>query len=176
MSHRIYTEEFLESCDPDIAALYFLWKHKSAEGRLPGRKDLDPVDLKRFLRHMMLVDVERPGPRFRYRLVGTGEVQYRGMDPTGMYLEDAFSGLDGDYCDGNYRYVAEEGKALFDASPEPTSQGNIATVQALFLPLAADGKAVDMVLVYCKTKLSGGEFLSSSVKRSGWSKSSVTSA
>ena len=107
----------------------------------------------------MLVDVVQPDPQFRYSLVGTGEVRHRGFDPTGKSLEEAYSGLDGEYCDGNYRYVATTGKHLFDTSPEPTAMGRLADVQALFLPLAGDGKTVDTILVYSVVQLIRGDSL-----------------
>jgi len=117
------------------------------------------------LPNIMLIDVVRPGPRFRYALVGTGEVAHRGIDPTGKWLEEAYSGLDGEYCDGNYRYVATEGKHLYDASPEPTALGNLADVQALFVPLADDGKQVDTVMVYSLVKMIRGDSLRTTVSR-----------
>ena len=107
----------------------------------------------------MLIDVVQPGPQFRYRLVGTDEVRHRGFDPTGKTLEEAYSGLDGDYCDGNYRYVATSGKHLYDTSPEPTTMGYIADIQVLFVPLAGDGKTVDTIMVYSVVGMVSGDKL-----------------
>lgn len=170
MDNRCYDESFLPSCHKDVAAVYRLWLDKCVDGTLPGRKDFDPSEMKQFLPSIMLLDVEYPGPRFKYRLVGTGEVDHRGTDPTGMYLEEAYSGIDGGYCDGNYQYVASTGKHLFDTSPEPTTFGNLAKVEVVFLPLASDGKNVDKILVFSVVELSPDERLMTYAGVSDWAK------
>lgn len=157
--NRCLDESFLADCDDGIRELFHLWKSKCAADRLPSRRDIDPKEMLRLLPNIMLIDVVRPGPRFRYGLVGTGEVAHRGVDPTGKWLEEAYSGLDGGYCDGNYRYVATSGKHLYDTSPEPTALGNLADVQALFLPLARDGKTVDTIIVYSVVEMIRGDSL-----------------
>lgn len=158
-SNRCLDESFLADCDNRIRDLFFLWKSKCGADSLPSRPDIDPKEMVRLLPNIMLVDVVWPGPRFRYALVGTGEVAHRGVDPTGKWLEEAYSGVDGGYCDGNYRYVATSGKHLYDISPEPTALGNLADVQALFVPLATDGKTVDTIMVYSLVKMIRGDRL-----------------
>ena len=170
MDNRCYDEAFLEFCHEDIANVFRFWQGKCRDGKLPGRHDIDPVEMKKYLPSVMLLDVEQPGPRFRYRLVGTGEVSHRGKDPTGMYLEEAYSGIDGGYCDGNYRYVTETGKHLFDTTPEPTTFGNLAKVEVVFLPLATDGETVDKILVYSVVDLQPDERLLTYAGISGWAK------
>ena len=157
--NRCLDKSFLATCDETIKEFYFLWQSKCRANRLPSRRDIDPAEMVRLLPNIMLIDVIRPGPRFRYRLVGTGEVNHRGFDPTGKMLEEAYSGLDGDYCDGNYRYVATSGKHLFDTSPERTIKDNMADVQVLFVPLAGDGTTVDMIMVYSVVHLGRGDEL-----------------
>ncbi len=164
-NNRTFDKSFLATCDETIKEFYFLWQSKCRAGRLPSRRDIDPAEMVRLLPYIMLIDVIRPGPKFKYRLVGTGEVNHRGFDPTGKTLEEAYSGLDGDYCDGNYRYVATSGKHLFDTSPERTNMGNMADVQVLFVPLAGDGKTVDMIMVYSAVHLGRGEKLESPAYR-----------
>lgn len=170
MDNRCYDEMFLQSCHRDVAAVFKLWQSKTVGSMLPGRHDIDPTEMKKYLPSIMLVDIEHPGPRFRYRLVGTGEVNHRGKDPTGMYLEDAYSGVDGGYCDSNYRYVAETGKHLFDTTPEPTTFDNMAKVEVIFLPLASDGQTVDKVLVFSVVELAPDERLMTYAGVSNWAK------
>ena len=162
---RCLDMSFLADCDDGIRELFLLWESKCRAGRLPSRSDINPAEMVRLLPNIMLIDVVQQGPQFRYGLVGTGEVRHRGFDPTGKTLEEAYSGLDGDYCDGNYRYVATSGKHLFDTSPEPTAMGNLADVQALFVPLAGDGKTVDTIMVYSVVKVIRGDKLETSANR-----------
>jgi hypothetical protein len=162
---RCFDESFLDSCDARIGELYGLWKSKCADGRLPSRRDIHPREMVVQLPNIMLVDVVRPGPRFRYALVGTGQVAQRGMDPTGKWLDEVRSGPDGSHCDGNYRYVVNTGSHLFDNSVEPTTLGNMAEAQAIFLPLAGDGKTVDTVMVYALIDMAREDNLRSTAGR-----------
>ena len=50
-----------------------------------------------------------------------GEVNHRGFDPTGKTLEEAYSGLDGDYCDGNYRYARTMSPVVQPTNPMSTT-------------------------------------------------------
>lgn len=157
--NRCLDEAFLTNCEKRIREFYLLWKSRCGANGLPSRRDINPREMVPFLPNIMLVDVVWPGPRFRYALVGTGEVRHRGVDPTGKWLEEAYSGVDGGYCDGNYRYVATSGKHLYDISPEPTALGNLADVQALFVPLTNDGKTVSTIMVYSLVKMIRGDSL-----------------
>ncbi len=155
--NRCLDMSFLADCDDGIRELFLLWESKCRSDRLPSQSDINPAEIVRLLPSIMLIDVILPGPQFRYRLVGTDEVRHRGFDPTGKTFEEAYSGLDGDYCDGNYRYVATSGKHLFDTSPGTTAMGNLADVQTLFVPLAGDGKTVDTIMVYSVVKMTRGD-------------------
>ena len=162
---RCLDMSFLANCDDGVREFFLLWKSKCRAGRLPSRNDINPTEMPHLLPNIMLIDVIPPGTRFRYRLVGTGEVRHRGFDPTGKTLEEAYSGLDGDYCDGNYRYVASSGKHLFDTSPEPTARGNLVDTQVIFVPLAGDGKTVDTIMVYSVVGIVRGEYLGTTANR-----------
>ena len=166
--NRVFDESFLKTCHADIGKVYATWKSLLDGDRLPSKQTIDPADFKEFLPFIMLVDVISPGPRFRYRLVGTGEVEHRGNNPTGKYLEEAFSGTDGDYCDGNYRYVAENGKPLFDSTPEVTIKGNKVDAEVVFLPLSSDGRTVDTIMVFSVVDLPFGEHLSTRLELANW--------
>jgi len=167
-ANRVFDESFLETCHAEIRTVYSIWKGLADGDRLPSKQAIDPAAFKEFLPFIMLVDVVRPGPRFRYRLVGTGEVEYRGNNPTGRYLEEAFSGPDGDYCDGNYRYVSDHAKPLYDTTPEVTTKGNTVDSQVIFLPLGSDGKTVDTIMVFSVVDLPPGERLSTKLELANW--------
>ena len=60
---------------PEIVALYDYWRSKApADGTLPGRKHIDPLDIPTLLPHIWLVDVVDAPRRFRVRLLGTALV------------------------------------------------------------------------------------------------------
>ena len=128
---------------------YAYWRGKSLNGRLPARADIDPREIPKLLPHVMLVDVEAPG-RFRYRLIGTENALAQGMNATGRYLDEVLPGPEYrahvirlyDGCVGARRPLYSE--SLFLSPQDGAVERH---TKVLFLPLAGDGQAVDMVLV-----------------------------
>lgn len=156
-SIRCEDESFLEYCDTRIADLVALWRSRRDGDALPARRDIEPYDIVQLLPDIMLIDVTHPGPEFSYRLVGTREVEFRGYDPTGRSVRDAFAGFDGNFCDGNYRSVVERRNPVYIVEYAPTKLGAVARRETVFLPFAGDGKTVDIVMVYSVTDLSLGD-------------------
>ena len=126
--------------------IYSWWLHKFTElGHLPGRQHFDAVDFKQFLPHVFIVDVE-PGPRFRFRLYGSYNYDTWGADATGKYVDASTFGT----CWQNVQSVFERvtNNALAIATHEHVTAKNSIeiTVEVVRLPLARDGRTVDMVL------------------------------
>ena len=156
-SIRFEDDSFLDECDPGISELVGLWRSRFNGAALPARRDIEPHEIVKKLPDIMLVDVVHPGPEFRYRLVGTREVEFRGYDPTGRSVREAFAGFDGNFCDGNYRAVVDRRAPAFIIEFAPTKLGAVARRETLFLPFAGDGEAVDIVMVYSVTDLDLGD-------------------
>jgi len=70
----------------NIRQLAEYWLQIHPNDGLPGRQHFDPIDVKRMLADLWLVDVVGRPPRYRYRLVGTQMVEYLGLEPTGRGL------------------------------------------------------------------------------------------
>lgn len=157
MPVRIANDGFLTACDRRIARLHGLRHQKCEGGRLPSRKSLEPYEIKDLLPYVLLVGVIRLGPDFVYRLVGTQEVQFRGYDPTGRPVHQGFAGQNGEYCVANYRIVAESGQPLYVRDHAPTTMGNDAGLESLFIPFAADGETVDVIMVLTLIHLGIGD-------------------
>ena len=156
-SIRCEDDSFLAQCDTRIADLVALWRSRRDGDALPARRSIEPHDIVQLLPDIMLVDVTHPGPEFSYRLVGTREVEFRGYDPTGRSVRDAFAGFDGNFCDGNYRSVVQRRNPVYIVEYAPTKLGAVARRETVFLPFAGDGKTVDIVMVYSVTDLSLGD-------------------
>ena len=133
--------------EPVLAGLHDYWSGKRRGGRLPGRADLAPEEMVPALPHLMLIDVLDGGSTLRYRLVGT--VIATGIDPTGKTLREVLPG-------GAYRThilelyaaVLARGGPMYCRHRYPGADDSEAReVARLFLPLAADGRRVDMILV-----------------------------
>jgi hypothetical protein len=129
-----------------LRRLFDYWESKKAGRALPARAALDPVDFSWTLAGVALVDVLRDPLRFRYRLVGTEIVRRDGTDLTGKRPED--------HPLPEYRDLLRQtyGDAVASGEPavyrrERVLDDRLRQYEVLYLPLAADGATVDMLLV-----------------------------
>jgi hypothetical protein len=131
--------------EPRLARLYAYWLSRKGARRFPARRDLDPVDLRYVLGHLLLIDVLRDPLRFRFRLHGSQIVSRVQYDMTGKFVEDM---PDPDYRD----YVIRRCTGLI-VSAEPLSlrrdrtlDGKPYSYEALWLPFSEDGNEITMLL------------------------------
>ncbi|MDY0871649.1 PAS domain-containing protein [Dongia rigui] len=74
---------------PHLQRFFAYWRAKAGGRDMPTRADLDPIDFRYALGYVVLVDVERHPLRFRFRLYGSGLVNYFGDgDYTGKYADE----------------------------------------------------------------------------------------
>jgi len=72
---------------PVVHRLYDYWQAKGgAEGRIPWRRDIDPLELAEILPNLAIT--EAVDGRWRYRLIGTRIVEFVGRDSTGRYFDE----------------------------------------------------------------------------------------
>ncbi len=135
---------------PKIRELYEYWASLGpGGGKLPGRRDFDPLAVPHLLPNVMLLDVVGQPPRFRYRLVGTRMVDALGSDLTGRWLDEAHSRPGGGKPQfPSYEKVAHEGVSDWRRGPPHFMSylDKCTEVERVFLPLATDGRQVDMIL------------------------------
>ena len=134
--------------NPRIVALYEYWRRIApGPGVLPGRRHLDPADIPKLLPNVWLVDVVGVPPRFRARLIGTA-LQRSGIPlRPGVYVEDPIAPALRERVLSEFRFVAETGQPLwFRGAPRAPHDTAIFELERIFLPLAADGRTVDMLL------------------------------
>ena len=125
------------------------WQAKAAGRALPGRSDIDPIEIPKLLPDLMLVDVLADG-RYRYRLIGTENAEAHGLNATGRYLDEVLPGPEYkahvlalyDECVRTCRPLYSE--SLFMSPRQRTPERH---TKVLFLPLAEAGDSVNMVLV-----------------------------
>jgi hypothetical protein len=131
--------------DPLLRQIFSYWQEKLAQrGALPGRADIDPVDLAAVLPAVSLIEVRqdvmgRPG-RLRYRVMGGFHVEIMGHDATGEMLV-----LGAGENDAAAQAIAT-GRPIYAERTFYPANGTVLTFGTLMCPLATDGRKVDMLI------------------------------
>jgi hypothetical protein len=116
---------------------------------MPMRSSIDPTNMpRRVLPGISIVDVVQDDRRYVYRLVGTGEVEVRGNDPTGKSVLKGFFGPSADDALACYDRVVATAAPLLDPVPFTAPSGKFVMEETLFLPLSEDGTNVNKILIY----------------------------
>jgi PAS domain len=137
--------------NPLIARFFEYWLSMAPAGRLPGRQHFDPLDIVELMPRVWILDVVRTpaGARFRYRLVGTKEVETLQREVTGRWLDEVHPHLN-ETPSGFARFnaIAAEGKATYRKGPVTfVHHKDDRIVENCMLPMARDGALVDMIAV-----------------------------
>lgn len=138
---------------PAIREAYDYWLAAApGAGRLPGRDHLDPLDIPRLLPHVWLVDVENGEPAaFRYRIVGTAIDRAMGRTLAGCRMHE----VSPDFYDrpevcGPYLTMLQDRQPSYRKGlPLFAHNQQYCELERLLMPLARDGRRVDML--FCVT-------------------------
>jgi hypothetical protein len=134
-------------CDARIARLYAYWRSlRPASGGLPGRQHLDPGAIAGLLPWVWMVDVRHAPLRFKHRLVGTEQVAVMEADYTGRWLDEAHPDFLLSSAYPQFVAAAEEAAVRYEAGPALFPSKGHRLVERLLLPMARDGRHVDMLL------------------------------
>jgi hypothetical protein len=124
------------------------WRSKCVGGALPSREAIDPTEIIVHLPWLFMADVIDGGADYRYRLIGTSIVSANYRDVTGRSFRELYAdpvklhaariGFDLALRTGAPAYT--QGRAFW--RPDWTYDH----FEAAFLPLSADGKAVNIIL------------------------------
>ena len=121
------------------------WRDRCTSERLPARTDVDPIEMDFILGNVVLIDVLRDPLRFRYRLIGANLTEHVGFDPTGLMIDQ--------HPDRTFQEMVVTVLTEMVESGEPMAirlddlvDARDRKFEAVLLPLATDGRTVDMVL------------------------------
>jgi len=132
--------------DRVLLSLFAYWERCRNERVMPHRRDIDPVDIERFvLPHLVLAEYVDGGARIRYRLVGTGMVARFGIDFTGRHTDEIMTGSYLAFINGLFREVREHQSPIYSESCFRWDAGGFRRTRRIFLPLGDDD--VRMVLI-----------------------------
>ncbi len=135
-----------DSMHPKLDSLLRFWTGLCAARAWPARRDFQPEDLRPWLGHIALLDVQ-PGPRFHVRLTGVVIAEFDGGDYTGRYLEDAVPPEIRAMVMAPYLAVLAEGRPVHCHTPAGYADGSFRSLQRLLLPLSGDGQRIDMIML-----------------------------
>jgi len=143
----------LPAADPELFQVFEYWQSRRQEGLLPRRKDIDVLQLKPVLGHTHLVDVSAQDPaEYRFRLYGSKVRLDRFRNYTNSKV--------GDYPSEPYRNALIEDYSSVVWTGTPLYQQVVARLQSipysysrLLLPLAEDGRKVNMLVVCTRDRV-----------------------
>ena len=132
--------------DPELREILNYWDGKRGGRELPSRADIDPLELRRHLGNVILIDVEHAPFRLRYRLIGTRITALMGRDSTGKYYDEIYdpSLLSSIYR--SFEWILEHRKPLRTHGEAFYADRNFYEYETLNLPLSSDGAVIDKVL------------------------------
>jgi hypothetical protein len=125
--------------------VFAYWSSLRRDGRLPSRDDLNPFLLKRMLPTVSLVEIDAGGD-YRLRLAGTGLYTVYGREITGRTLNEVYSGAAADYWRDQLDKVRAERRPLVGCHNMSWRGAPHMTILWQRLPLARNGRDVDMIL------------------------------
>ena len=82
---------------PTVLALHAYWRSKLRGRPMPAPSDIDPAEIRPLLPSLIIAEYVGTPARVRYRLVGTQQVYYNGLDFTGLYLDEIDWGIENDF-------------------------------------------------------------------------------
>jgi len=74
--------------DPAVQEFYAYWQGLCGDDPIPSADSFELVDVAHLAPEMIMVDHEKPGLNFRFRLVGADIVDRLSIDPTGDLIAD----------------------------------------------------------------------------------------
>lgn len=130
---------------PVLEALFRFWStKKTALGHLPSRRDISPSEIKKLLPHIAIADVIDGGEDFCFRVCGTMITEGAGIELTGKSWQ-SFSGTESIIA--RSRQLVETAEPYYAVNQRAHwAPKDFQHYTVLALPLASDGKTVDMVL------------------------------
>jgi hypothetical protein len=128
--------------------MFAYWASRREGGRLPGRSAIHPQHFKRHLPTISLIDVFDEPRDYRLRLAGTGLYGVYGREITGQTLEDVFIAQAADYWRGELDKIVDSRRPGVGVHSLAWRGASHLSILWLRMPLATNGRDVDMILGY----------------------------
>jgi hypothetical protein len=128
--------------------MFAYWASRRQGGRLPGRASIQPDHFKRHLPTISLIDVFGDPPDYRLRLAGTGLYGVYGREITGQGLEEVYQTPAAEYWRAELDKIVESRRPGVGVHSLAWRGSAHLSILWLRMPLASNGRDVDMILGY----------------------------
>ena len=149
---------FLDKIEtPCLRQLCAYWDERRQGREFPARRDLDPLDFRYALGHILLLDVLDNPRRFRFRLHGSELTARAGYDMTGKLVDELPDPANRMHLIERCQMLLETRQPLAVINERILGQRRFG-YEAVWLPLAGDGEHIDMLmagLVYRDSRAAG---------------------
>jgi hypothetical protein len=112
---------------------------------MPSRAQLDPVEMRSFLRKILIIDIMENGD-FVYRLCGTEITEGNRQDLTGRRADEASLGASAPHFLDAYRRTIAARAPIFLVGRMWWQNRGYVSFEQVMLPLSSDGAEVDKLL------------------------------
>ena len=128
--------------------MFAYWASRRENGRLPGRAAIHPQHFKRHLPTISLIDVLSEPRDYRLRLAGTGLYSVYGREITGRTLEDVYAAQAAAYWRAELDKIVDSRRPGVGVHSLAWRGAPHLSILWLRMPLATNGRDVDMILGY----------------------------
>lgn len=128
--------------------LFAYWASRREGSLLPARGSIHPAHFKRHLPTISLIDVAREPRDYRLRLAGTGLYSVYGREITGQRLEEVYNSASATYWRTELDKVVDQKRPGVGVHNFAWRGDGHLSILWLRLPLATNGRDVDMILGY----------------------------
>ena len=146
----------LEQTTRRVQSFYDYWLSICGDQKIPRRVDFDPMAIPAHLPGILLVDVlgvtESGFGIFKYRLAGDREIEARGFNPAGKFVQDAYVGRTAQHALEGYEFVRTKKRPFLKPISYKTRYEVRVEEFSLFVPLSNNGTDVSQILVYSDEK------------------------
>jgi hypothetical protein len=130
---------------PAIAAAVAYWRLQAGSAAMPSRGQLDPIEMRSFLRKILIIDLMENGD-FVYRLCGTEISESNRADLTGRRADAESLGASAPQFLDAYRRTVAARKPIFFVGQMWWQERGYVSFEQVILPLSSDSETVDKLL------------------------------
>lgn len=133
--------------DSELKELYDYWLTKRSDGRLPGRRDIDPLEVPRLLKNLAFLEVVGDAEDFVFVLAGSRIEEVHARSLKGVSLGDLREVLEKTPDSDDYVSAVREGEPQFQQASMKEYGKEHWACRRLILPLSSDGERIDCLLM-----------------------------